>query len=768
MRRLILYITFLLAHAVHAQDDHLNELNRQLVESRTQYPAMRPIVFFAQDKYSPGDTAFFRLFILTEAERILADRSLMTLELLNVRGSICARQMVSCQRFGAANQLILPDSLSPGYYEVRLFSDRMTMAYGLSTHLAVVGEKKLDRIPRNTDAISFYPEGGHLVPGILSRVIARANGKAPVSASLHSDEGRITSITFDDSGFASVQFIPQKGVAYWVEYVVNEKISRQVLPPVEADALTMRVYRGPKQTWVLDVAAGPKGPRSATLLLMANRTVLHSQEVKISSNDRANVLAAADFFPEGFSELYLVDKELKVLSYRPVYTPSKDKSTVSISGVPESVGLRQDIPVGLSISDEDGNPIAGGLAVSIIPDEVRHRAIRTPDPTLELRPHPPAFDWTVPPARLDQELLACATPSKVVPDYPLLIHNSSITLSGRAFSTDSRSPIPYLSRMVIYLQEDLIQYETAIDGAGNFSFPKIYDFMGSDKVFFKVINLGKLVTNVAVDWSVNPGEIVPTLVEQYAESDQPDGYGSLRKKKRIIDHSYNFFLLAEKEPEKVSNFNARFEDEFQDADITINTAEYVSFSSMREMILEIIPTLKFRYRGGDSLVHLDLYTHSPFSPQRYAEGPPLYIIDGCMTNNTRYFLSLSPENIVSVKIINEISKLDRLENLAKDGIVFVQTRLPEQTRHDLQKELHSIDGLSPTLLMSTKYSAQPRVPDLRQLLFWTPLMDADSTGRASFTFRTSDLPGAYWIRVMGTTASGHLVSTEQRFVVNLK
>lgn len=764
----ILLVVFLLGGSAHAQEELLQNLKLKLSESRQQFPAMRPQVFFAQDKYAPGDTAFFRLFILTESERILAERSLLTLELLNSRGIICARQMVSCQRFGAANQLILPDSLSPGFYETRFFSDRMTMAYGLSTHLMIVGEKKLDQLPRTGEVLTAYVEGGHIVPGVLNRVVLRANGKIPASASLHSNEGRVTSIAFDDRGLASVQFLPGKDQEYHVEYGVADKVLRHALPAVELTAVNVRVYRGPKQTWVLDMASGPKGPKSVSLLLLAGREVYHAQEVKFDAADRSSVLAAADFFPEGFSELFLVDKELHVLAYRPMYITPNAQGSISISGLPESAALRQEVTVNLSIADATGKPIGAGVAVAVVPDEVRLRPLKTPDATLELRPQPPWFDWTQPATVIDQELIANPAPTKVIPDFPLLIHNSNLTLSGKVYSKRSAEPIPYMSRIVIYLQKDLIQYETAVDGVGNFSFPKLYDFMGSDKIFYKVINNGILVPQAAVDWSVNAGEMMPALRDRFAETSQPDNYGTLRKRKRIIDRSFNFFLSSEPKSEQVTNFNAQLEDEFQYADITVNPGEYVSFETMKELILEVIPALKFRYRGGDSIVHLDLYNHSPFVLQRYAEGSPLYVIDGCMTTNTRYFLSLSPKEIVSVKIINEIGKLDRLENLAKDGVVFVQTRFPERTRKDLESELHSIDGLSPTLLLTSGYVTKPRVPDLRSLLYWTPLTETDSTGKANFTFRTSDIPGAYWIRIMGTTSAGHLVTTEQRFVVNFK
>lgn len=768
MKRLLLFFTLAAAaHVAHSQDEVARQVTRQLDESRTNFPAMRPQVFFSQDKYAPGDTAFFRLFILTESERILADRSMLTLELIHPNGLRCASQAVSCLRFGAANQLILPDSLSPGFYEVRLFTDRMTMAYGLTTHLMVVGEKKLVQKPSMSTVLSMFPEGGHLVPGALNRMVIRATGRIPASAQLVSDEGRIQPVTFAESGIAEVQFIPQRNRTYALEYVQDEKVLKSPLPEPETAGTTVRIYRGPRQTWVIDMATGPKGPRAVTFLLVAARQLLHTQAVSFKS-DRANILAAADFFPEGFSEVFLVDEGLNILAYRPLYVPSKPAAQIVISGLPATATLRQDITVDLKLVDTEGKPVGAGLAIAIIPDETRHKPLLNPDPALMLRPEPVNVDVSLPASQLDAQILTTPVPSRILPEFPPLLHRTHLTLSGKVYSTDPAQPLPYLSRLVIYLHNDLIRYETPIDGAGNFEFTTLYDFMGADMVFHKVVKDGKQVPNMQVDWNSTSTDYVSPPRTVYTESDHPDSYGIIRKRKRAIDRSFNFFLSRDSVTKAMGLYNAALEREFREADIVIRPGEYVPFDTMEELMREVIPAVKFRVHGRDSIVQVDLRTFSPFVAQRYAKGNALYVIDGYLTTNTAYLMALSPKEIVSIKVIQDIDKLNRLENLAPDGVLFIQTRIPERTRSDLQKELHPIQGISPTLPMATRYPTQPRVPDLRSQLYWSPLIDADSTGSASFTFRTSDLPGTYWVRIMGTTVTGHLVSAEQRFVVNFK
>lgn len=766
---LLVLLTLTSVLSLQAQDDAVREVTRLLEANRNTYPAMRPQVFFSQDKYAPGDTAFFRLFILTETERILAERSLFTIELVNHSGVVVMRQVVTSQIFGAANQLILPESLEPGVYEVRLFSERMTTAYGLTTRLLVAGTRQLIRKASEETQITFHPEGGHLVPGALNRLVIRAQGKIPESASLIGEEGRITQVEFE-GGLASVHFIPRDGQRYWLQCVTQGVVQRVDLPAAERTAITLRVYPGPKKTRIIDISSGEKAPRVGTLYLIAGREVLHSQEVRFKGDGKANVVVADGFFPEGFSELFLLDEDLKVLSYRPVYLPATPKATVSVSQLPESVGLRTNVEALLSVTDMAGEPQLSSLSISVIPEETRLSPLRTPDASLELRHLQPQFDWTGPASRVEKEIIAkYPAPARIVSEYPVLLYSANLNLSGRAYSTDPQVALPYLSRIVLYLHNDLIQYEAPIDGNGNFHVEKIYDFMGSDKIFYKVIDQKNHDVRAKVDWSQNLGEEIPFSPDPYEATTLDDAYGTIRSRKQSIDRSFNYFLKPDSATDGTVNLNARLEQEFKDADIVVRPGDYVPFETMRELILEVIPALKFRVHGNDSVVEVTLTTNNPaFVPMRYAEGNPLYVIDGYLTTNTRYLMSLSPHDIEVVKIINEIGKLDKLQNLARNGVLFIQTRIPGQTRRDLEKELYPITGLSPTLSMPMRYPTQKRVPDLRSLLYWTPLINTDSTGVARVNFRTSDLPGPYWVRIMGVTATGHMFTAEKRFVVSFK
>lgn len=769
MKRSLTFLAFFFfSILVRAQEDVVEKVAAQLADSRTKFPGMRPQIFFSQDKYAPGDTAFFRLFVLTEDERILAERSLLTLELVTGKGAVVLRQNVSSVTFGAANQIILPDNLVPGHYEIRIYSHDMTVAYGLTSWLLIVGEKAMEPVASKERSIGIFPEGGHVVLGSINRMIVRATGMLGGECFLRTSKEKVTSITLDEAGYGSVQFVPQAGETYWVETHVDGKTYAEKVPESKPGDISLRVYPGPRRGWILDVLSSSAPSERIFLVLIAQREVLAAQEVYINATGKTQIVAAADYFPEGYSELFLVDANHQIRAYRPIYEKARNPRVIQFSGVPETAGQRQEVKATLRITDGMGVVMKGAVAISVIPGSTRLNPMQTPDPSVVLHGNPPAVSINQSKDRIEMELLTQPVPQWIVPIYPKLTHRSSLSLSGRVQYRDSTSSLPLLSRLVIYFHNDLIRYDTEIDGRGYFTFPKIYDFFGNDLVYFKAVHLDKDLDPVRIDWTIDSTRmpVSPRFVP-YVPVDRPEEYGALRKQKGPIERSYGFFLNQKTEAKEMSNPNQVLEDEFQEADITIYPKDYTPFDTMQELILEVIPSLEFRKRSRDSTVHVTLLSHSIFVAQRYANGNPLYVIDGLMTSDTRYFMSLSPREIVSFKIINEIGKLDKLGLLARNGVVFVQTETPERTRRDLAGSLHVLEGISPTLFSTAKPPAQKRVPDLRSLLYWNPLVQTDSTGVVNFNYHTSDIPGTYFIRVMGTTDTGHMVSGEYKFSVKL-
>ncbi|MDZ4716549.1 MAG: hypothetical protein SH819_13880 [Cytophagales bacterium] len=776
----ILAILFVVVSSLPAsgQKQVADQLGRELEENKIRFPGMKPFLFFSQQRYAPGDTAFFRLFILAENERILPDRSIFTLALYNQEGSKVLQQRVPSGKAGVANQFILPETLTPGKYTLQVFTDSMTDQYGQVHELIISGDRRLTRSLAAGSDLKVYAEGGHVVPGFINKLVIRTLNKVE-SCELLSGEGKVSSIHFNTRGYASVQFLPKAGEVYWIEYEATGDKRKVMVPASGEREMMLRVYPGPRQSRIIDIA-GPKSLDQITetkelpttlrkenlfLVLIAQGEIIYSQEIRLNEVGRKQIIGSSDFFPSGFSELYLVDGDRRILAYRPMYGRHNDLHQLEIDQVPAAVGLRQDVEALLRVTDAAGQAVSGSIAVSVSYEESPSAPLLTPDPSLILQPGKLPIELSGTDQEIDLELLTIGAPKEIVPGGRHLLNAPNLTLGGRVHRADSAAALPDSSTVLVYLHKDRIQYETLIDKTGRFQFSKIYDFLGSDLVFFKVLHKGKDLFGARVEWITDTEMKIPATETIFEEGVLQDEYGIIRKQKRGIDQSYSFFQNPPSGLAAPINYNAELENEFKEADITIVPSEYTPFDTMQELILEVIPSVEFRRRQGDIVVRVALTSRSIFVPQRYAEGNPLYIIDGLMTSNTGYLMKLLPREIVSFKIINDVGKLNRLLNLGRNGVLFIQTVNPERTRKDLTKDLLVLQGMSPTILFSQKYPMGERVPDLRTLLYWSPLIRTDNSGIARFKFRTSDIPGSYTIRVMASLDNGHLITAERSFMV---
>jgi uncharacterized protein YfaS (alpha-2-macroglobulin family) len=58
----------------------------------------------------------------------------------------------------------------------------------------------------------------------------------------------------------------------------------------------------------------------------------------------------------------------------------------------------------------------------------------------------------------------------------------------------------------------------------------------------------------------------------------------------------------------------------------------------------------------------------------------------------------------------------------------------------------------------TPQELSSRMPDFRTLLYWSPDIKTDNTGKREITFYTSDLPGKYAVVLQGISKQGKVGS----------
>jgi len=346
-----------------------------------------------------------------------------------------------------------------------------------------------------------------------------------------------------------------------------------------------------------------------------------------------------------------------------------------------------------------------------------------------------------------QKMLMASTP--LTPEFPL---RSRVYKRGKAFFKTSGQPVPDSTVINVYLQNSLAGYETVTGPEGRFDLIFLFDFYDVDELFYSAKYRGKLIGDVTI--TLQEDTIAGTPFMPWKESAMPDGYAESRLKINQIKNSYNFFNSPTKKIATATpNLNEKFEDEFMGADISVNVEDYIILPTMEDLIREVVPSLGIRRFKNTIAVRVLFSVKSVISA-----GDPLYVIDGVMTRNSNLFLSLSPKDVLTVKVENDLNKLSRLGALGENGIVYVQTKKQstvEQIRN--QNTTLPIQGLNkPVISVWPEYGSNItwRNPDFRFTDYWNPSIKTNAQGNANVSFYTGDDVGKMNILIEGFMANG--------------
>jgi len=197
--------------------------------------------------------------------------------------------------------------------------------------------------------------------------------------------------------------------------------------------------------------------------------------------------------------------------------------------------------------------------------------------------------------------------------------------------------------------------------------------------------------------------------------------------------------------------NKDFEDELTGVDYSVKVDDYVIFPTMEELIREVVPSLLHRRIKGNSVVRVVLPDGA------IPKEDPLYIIDGIMTKNTSYFLQLKPAEIITIKVVRTINRLNRFGTMGRSGIVLVQTKGIDHMKLKNENTMISVKGINKPMIFripSHSVSSDQRIPDFRSTLYWNPSVATNSKGEGLINFSASDDVGTFLIRVQGITSDG--------------
>ena len=756
--------------------DFLQDLQQKFDAFKSKYPLVKLYCVFNQPVYSPGDTVFFQCWYLTEEFGHVKGEHIVTLDLFNGESKNVQKVKFKVKNGVGHSQFVINGDATPGDYQIVGYTDWMknfkpTGFY--KKRIRIESTKQIETTFRKSDVLKFFPEGGNLVAGTSNKIVVI--GPPSTALQLRSPaDSSVNLVALDSTGLGSFVLSPAAGIRYYAEWPSGGR--RWPLPTTQEDGLSILMETIDKTEFVLSVPVGSKlNGKEVYAVVLSQGKIKHKQSIVLKESQSVRMGVPFQSADKSLHEILFFDSSGKILSRR-LFFPKSDDQLAATLNITTSVIQRGRVSGAVRVLDAAGNPLESEVNVVVYQSRLFEKYPYASNIYLS---DVPAAEERVQQYGINDNFLLndfLVTQDRDLISWPDIVNSRTISLNfpfyseaklrGKVVSKKTREAPPDSTAVIGYLQSNTVGYE-AYTRNGNFEMTFIYDFWGADKVFCTLEGKNK-ISDENYDIIIVNDSIAALDVWTSVEKEQRSSYGEYALNRNIVSKSYSFFGKEETTDSNTDQSpNDVFEDEFRGADHEVNVAEYMTFPSMEDFLQEAVPFVRYRKKGDKETVRMS-YRYD--KTLKVFKDDPLYIIDGLMTKNTAYFLSLKPEQLLWIKILNNPNKLMQLGKLGENAVIFVESK-----KGDLYKPIEN-DNIFPVTGLSRareffEYDhhedGNARVPDLRSTLFWKPLVETKS-GVAEFNFFASDDIGPMKVVVTGFTKDGRVFRAEKEINVEFE
>jgi hypothetical protein len=199
-------------------------------------------------------------------------------------------------------------------------------------------------------------------------------------------------------------------------------------------------------------------------------------------------------------------------------------------------------------------------------------------------------------------------------------------------------------------------------------------------------------------------------------------------------------------------------------EMEVKLKDYISLPTMQEVFFELLPGIIIR----PVKIGYEMRITNPLTGSFYAE-PPLVMIDGIIINDLNVLADLNPEIVERIEVVKTpyltgdlilhgiVNVITKTGNFSEISMPDYAVMLPYRVAEEVP------DFAAPEY--SDQEARMSRTPDLRNTLYWNPLINTGKSGEAVVSFWTSDMPGTYIFNVHGISDSGKRISIRKSFIV---
>lgn len=740
-------------------------------------------VFVHTDRnfYLTGDHLWLKIYVVDASfNKPLNLSKVVYVEVLDDQDQAVLSAKVGIENAMGHTALFLPATLNSGNYTLRAYTRWMknySPDFFFHKSITVVNPfKPLGLQAREAEYnldVQFFPEGGHLVKGLESKVgfrVVDQSGKGLKSfhgevLSQHNDT--VASFSPTRFGLGSFEIIPEDGVEYHAVIAdsTGNVIARKALPQAsdKGYVLSIRDQNGSKIS--LDVVSNLSPDEtggSVTLLMHSNLAAVRTVTSRLVAG-RATFEVEKAGLADGITHFTLFGSDDRPLCERLYFKTPERLLNIDVKADREIVPPRSKITLNLATGD-NGSPLPANLSVSVFKVD-----------SLQKEEELNIANYLLLAGDLPGAIESPAYYLSGAPDAAECADNLMLTHGWRRFtweeiSDDDRKPLSLVPEYRGHLITGRLLDEGGEPATGiavYLSVPgKRFHFTGTKSkadggLIFELPDFygpGRVIAQT--NWTVDSTYRI-VLDEPFSKEIST----RFRHAPLMLDHKIQSTLLSRSVSMQVDNAyleeqkNRRLPPDidtlmfYRTPDQRYFLDDYTRFGVMEEVMREYVSTIMVRKRRDQFYFRTlnkknnELFSHNP-----------LVLLDGVPVFDINSIMAYDPLKVWRLQVVASRYYYGKL---SFTGIVSYSTYTGDLPDFPLDERalVKDYEGMSwqrefYSPVYEIPQQIESRIPDYRTVLHWAPEVSTGTDGNTSLTFYSGDVPGKYMVSVQGLTTSG--------------
>ncbi|HVM87435.1 MAG TPA: hypothetical protein VMT76_04555 [Puia sp.] len=779
-----LIVTMFFCQHIFSQSESLNNIQESFINYQHKYLQEKIFVHTDKSFYVAGEIIWFKIYNVDAGFNNLIDVSKVAyIEIIDKDHKPVLQAKIALKHGLGSGSFFLPFSTRSGNYILRSYTSWMknfSPEIYFERKITIINTfKKLDLKPDQDSlqySISFFPEGGNLVYGMQAKLAFKAedkfgNGIDFDGAVINSKNDTIVHFHPLKFGIGNFVFTPLTGEQYKaVIRTMDGRLTYSKLTEIYDKGYVMMLKDTLNNRICINVKASADFVNFPCFLFVHDGKHVKYAQMQYLSDGQAIFIIAKEDLDEGVSYFTLFNKDKHPVCERLYFKRPSVELILDAKPDNDKYGIRKKVAIDLSIKDMAGNPGEANMSMSVYkldstPTVDENSIVNYLSLTSCLKGNVQSPEYYM---QSNDSDVALATDNlmlthgwrrfkwenilqdKTTTMFEFAPENEGHIIIGRVINKSSGLPAAGISTYLSVPAKRFI-LEGAVSNQDGIVHYDLKDFFGADEVVVQTANSDD--SNYRID-------IASPFSEKFSSLNLPKF-----KPAKSLDH----LLTAQSISIQVQNvYESQQLQKFYTHKMTDSTVfygkpdqkyfldDYTRFTTMEEVMREYITNITVRKHEGHFRFRVLNYPYKLFF-----EIDPMVLIDGVPVSNIDKVMAFDPLKIKKIELMN---RRYFLGPLVMDGIISYTTYngdlagfqfdpnvfILKYQGLQLQREFYSP-------VYDTKEKEESRLPDFRNVLFWSPDVNIDKNGKAQVSFYSSDEKGKYIGIIQGISDDGKAV-----------